>query len=100
MRIHKRSIVVVLTAASLLVSMSVANALAAPAPAPQSVGNMKRIVIPEKGEPQTVIAPSANSGSTNGSGPATGMANPAAGGVNVPAMIQGGLKKGGPLLGR
>jgi len=97
MRTQKDSVAVAISAASLLVSMWAGHALAAPAPAPQSVGNMKRIVIPEKGEPQTLIAPSANSGSGNGSASSKGIANPAAKGVNVPAMIQGGLKNGGPL---
>lgn len=95
MRTQPRSPAIVLTAASLLLGSSI-GVLAAQARAPESVGNMKRIVIPEKGEPQTTIAPSGNSGSTNPTAPSSGVSNPAAGGVNVPSMIQGGLKKGGP----
>ena len=95
MRTHTRSLAIAFTVS--LLTMTGGYALAAPAPAPQSVGNMKRIIVPEKGPPQTTIAPSGNSGSTNSSAPASGVANPASGGVNVPSMIQGGLNKGGPL---
>jgi len=98
MRVQIRSVAIVI-AASLMMSTSGGHALAAPAPAPQSVGNMKRIVIPEKGEPQTVIAPSANTRS-NSSAPPAGVRNPVPGSVNVPSMIQGGLNKGGPLIAR
>jgi hypothetical protein len=94
MRIQTCSLTITFTVA--LLAITGGHALAAPAPAPQSVGNMKRIIVPEKGPPQTTIAPSGNSGGTNGSAPASGIANPAAGGVNVPSMIQGGLNKGGP----
>jgi|SRR6185436_12010797 hypothetical protein len=98
MRIHTRSFAIAFTVS--LLTMTHGYALAAPAPAPQSVGNMKRIVIPEKGEPQTVIAPSANSGSANSPAPPAGARNPIPGGVNVPSMIRGGLSKGGPLIAR
>jgi hypothetical protein len=98
MRIHTRSLAIAFTVS--LLTMTHGYALAAPAPAPQSVGNMKRIIVPEKGPPQTTIAPSGNSSGTNGSTQSKGVANPAAGGVNVPSMIQGGLNKGGPLIAR
>ena len=80
-----------------LLSMSTGLVFAAPAHATESVGNMKRIVIPEKGPPQTTIAPSGNSGNTNNSSPSKDTPNPTSGAVNVPSMIQGGLKNGGPL---
>ena len=46
---------------SLLPIMSDANAGSAPSQEPASVGNMKRIVIPEKGLPRVIIAPNTDS---------------------------------------
>ena len=68
------------------------------APAPASVGNMKRIIVPEKGEPQVTIAPSgaASAPASNSSSPPAGVSNPVSGGVPVQQMIQGGVRAGGP----
>jgi len=80
-----------------LLTMSTGFAFATAARATESVGNMKRIVIPEKGPPQTTIAPSGSSGNASSSKTTKSPANPTSGAVNVPSMIQGGLKNGGPL---
>ena len=88
---RKRSIGISLAIVPLLINIS--SVLAAPAP--QSVGNMKRIIIPEKGEPQVTIAPN-RAASGNAPSPAAGVSNPLPGGVPVPSLIQGGIRAGGP----
>ena len=65
MQIRARSFAVRLTAGLLLLaSVSDVDAGSAPSRAPASVGNMKRIIVPEKGRPQTIIAPNTASAPT------------------------------------
>jgi hypothetical protein len=85
------------TGVSFLASIPDADA-AARARGPDRVGNMKRIVIPEKGDPVTTIAPngSASKGAANSA--ASGKANPTPFQVPVGSMIKPGIEKGGPMV--
>lgn len=82
-----------------IVSLLVGTTHVLAAPAPQSVGNMKRIIVPEKGEPQVTIAPSGAASAPRGNGASSPAApsNPLPGGVPVQSVIGGAIGKGGPL---
>ena len=75
MRIQARSCAGMFTiGVSLLAIMSDANAGSAPSQEPASVGNMKRIIVPEKGLPQVIIAPTTDSAPANSPTSAQGLA--------------------------
>jgi hypothetical protein len=66
------------------------------ADATESVGNMKRIIVPEKGPPVTTVAP--NSANQPAGSKGSGISNPARVQVPVRSMIGGGVQKGGPIV--
>ena len=69
MKIRARSLAGIFTiGVSLLVSMPDADAGTAPSTEPASVGNMKRVIVPEKGLPQVIIAPANSPTSAQGLG--------------------------------
>ena len=101
MRIQVRSFVAMFaTGISLLASIPDADA-AARSRGPERVGNMKRIVIPEKGDPVTTIAPNARSRPASNrpaNAAASGASNPTPFQVPVESMIKPGVEKGGPMV--
>jgi hypothetical protein len=96
-----RGFAFVLATAISLLAISDADARAR---GPERVGNMKRIIVPDKGEPETVIGTNgqssppprarANARATN-SGPPQ-VSNPTPSGVPVRTIIDPALRRGGP----
>lgn len=104
MRVLLRAFAVMFAVGVALLAIFDADARAARSRGPERVGNMKRIIVPEKGEPQTVIAPNgrtaspraANTPSSNPRLPE--ISNPTTPQLRIRSLIERSMEKGRPVV--